>query len=235
MQKISLFILLGTLPVLAFQNPVPKLACSDRESHHDNLVSHCEMREQSMGAPGGAIRINPGSNGGVSISGWDRTDMLVRTRIETAADSDSEARAIVPQIRIASGGGSIEAAGPQTDSHHQWTVSYEVFAPRQSDIQATAHNGGIKIADLRGNIEFQTENGGVVLARLSGEVHGHTTNGGLTVELAGQPLGWRRNGCHHHQRRRKARSSIQLLCPFRDRDGEWRHENRFPDCSGTVD
>src|ERR1700719_223681 len=101
MRKISLFVLLGTLPVLAFQNPVPKLACSDRDLHHDNLVSHCEMREQSMGAPGAVIRINPGSNGGVSISGWDRTDMLVRTRIETAADSDAEARAIVPQISIA--------------------------------------------------------------------------------------------------------------------------------------
>jgi hypothetical protein len=185
MRKTSLFILLGSLPVFAFQNPVPKLACRDRESHHDNLVSHCEMHEQNLAAPGGAIRINPGSNGGVTVSGWDRTDMLVRARIETAADSDPEARAIAPQIRIASGGGSIEAAGPQTDSHHQWTVSYEIFAPRQSDILAKAHNGGIKISDLRGNIEFQTENGGVVLARLSGQVHGHTINGGLTVELAG--------------------------------------------------
>jgi DUF4097 and DUF4098 domain-containing protein YvlB len=185
MPKISLFILLGTLPGFAFQNPVPKLACNDHESHHDSLVTHCEMREQSMVAPGGAIRINPGSNGGVTVTGWDRTDMLVRTRIETAADSDSEARAIVPQIRIASGGGSLEAAGPEMDRHHHWSVSYEVFAPRQSDIQAKAHNGGIKLADLRGNIQFDTVNGGVTLARLSGEVHGHTTNGGLTVELAG--------------------------------------------------
>lgn len=185
MRKTSLFILLGSLPVLAFQNPVPKLNCSDRGFQHDNLVSHCEMREQNLGASRGAIRINPGTNGGVSVTGWDRADILVRSRIETAADSDSDARAMVSQIQIASGGGAIEAAGPQPDAHHQWSVSYEIFAPRQSDIQAKAHNGGIKIADLRGNIEFETTNGGVTLTRLSGEVHGHTTNGGLTVELAG--------------------------------------------------
>ena len=185
MRNASLFILLGSLPVLAFQNPVPKLTCSDRGFRHDSLVNHCEMREQSLGAPRGAIRINPGVNGGVSVTGWDRADILVRARIDTAADTDSDARAIVSQIQIASGGGNIEAAGPETDHHHQWSVTYEIFAPRQSDIQAQAHNGGIKISDLRGNIEFDTVNGGVTLARLSGEVHGRTTNGGLTVELAG--------------------------------------------------
>jgi DUF4097 and DUF4098 domain-containing protein YvlB len=143
------------------------------------------MREQNLGASRGAIRIDPGTNGGVTVNGWDRAEILVRARIDTAANSDSDARAMVPQIQIASGGGSIEARGPATDAQHQWSVSYEIFAPRQSDIQAKAHNGGIKLADLRGNIEFETVNGGVTLARLSGEVHGHTTNGGLTVELAG--------------------------------------------------
>jgi hypothetical protein len=143
------------------------------------------MREQNLGTSRGAIRIDPGMNGGVSVSGWDRADILVRARIDTAADTDSDARAIVPQIQIASGGGSITATGPEMDRHHQWSVSYEIFAPRQSDIQAKAHNGGIKISDLRGNIEFETMNGGVTLTRLGGEVHGRTTNGGLTVELAG--------------------------------------------------
>jgi len=185
MRKTSLFILLGSLPVLAFQNPVPKLTCSDRNFRQDSLVTHCEMREQNLGAPRGAIRIDPGVNGGMSVSGWDRADILVRARIDTAADTDSDARAMASQIRIASGGGNIEASGPETDQRHNWSVSYEIFAPRQSDIQAKAHNGGIKIADLRGNIEFDTVNGGVTLTRLSGEVHGQTTNGGLTVELAG--------------------------------------------------
>jgi hypothetical protein len=185
MRQTSILILLGGLPAFAFQTSIGKLACNDRGFHHDNLVTHCEMREQTLAASRGAIRIDPGMNGGVTVSGWDRADILVRARIETAADTDSEARALVPQIRTDSGGGNIEATGPGTDGHHQWSVSYEIFAPRQSDIQAKAHNGGIKIADLRGNIEFATVNGGITLARLAGQVHGQTTNGGLTVELAG--------------------------------------------------
>jgi hypothetical protein len=192
MRKTSFFILLGTLPGFAFQNPVPKLACSDRGFHQDNLVPHCEIREQSMAASRGPIRVDAGMNGGVTVNGWDRADILVRARVETAADTDSDARGIASQIRLASGAGSIEAAGPAIDRHHYWSVSYEIFVPRQSDIQANAHNGGIRLADLRGNIEFSAVNGGVTLARLGGEVHGQTTNGGLTVELAGDR--WDGNG-----------------------------------------
>jgi hypothetical protein len=185
MRTTLFFLLAGSLPLFTFQNPAPKLACSDRGFRHDSLVAHCEMREQNLGAPRGAIQIDPGVNGGVSVSGWDRGDILVRARIETAADTDSDARAMATQIQIASGGGNLAAAGPEMDRHHNWSVTYEIFAPRQSDIQARAHNGGIKIADLRGNIEFETVNGGVTLARLAGQVHGRTTNGGLTVELVG--------------------------------------------------
>lgn len=71
------------------------------------------------------------------------------------------------------------------DRNHNWSVSYEIFAPRQSDLNLKTHNGGIHLADLRGNIDFDALNGGVTLQRLAGDVHGHTTNGGLHVELAG--------------------------------------------------
>ena len=184
MRTTLLSIALGSLPLLA-QNPTPRLACNDRGYHRDNLVSHCEMREQNVGAPRGAIQIDPGTNGGVTVAGWDRGDILVRARIETAAESEADARAMASQIQIASGGGSIHATGPETDRRRNWSVSYEIFVPRQSDVQAKAHNGGIQISDVRGNIEFDTVNGGVTLKRLSGEVHGKTANGGLTVELAG--------------------------------------------------
>src|ERR1039458_7858355 len=57
--------------------------------------------------------------------------------------------------------------------------------PRQCDLQMKAFNGGIHLADLRGNIDFEALNGGVTLERLAGEVHGHTTNGGVPVTPAG--------------------------------------------------
>ena len=166
------------------QDPTPRLTC-DGGSHNRRLVSHCEMSEQTMPAPRGAISISPGANGGVSVRGWDRADVLMRAKIETAAPSDSEARQMVSQIRLASGAGQIQATGPETDRDHYWSVSYEIFVPRNSDIDAKAHNGGIHIADLRGKIHFETVNGGVTLRGLAGDVQGRTANGGLNIDLAG--------------------------------------------------
>src|SRR5271165_3364015 len=172
----------ASLPGLA-QNPTPRLDCDERNYHNDRLVNHCEMKEQTMAAPKGAIRIDPGLNGGVTVKGWDRNEVWMRARIDTAADTDAEARSMVSAIRFASGGGQIHADGPELDRHHSWSVSYEIFAPRQSDLEMKTFNGGIHLAELRGRIDFEALNGGVTLERLAGEVHGHTTNGGLHIEL----------------------------------------------------
>jgi DUF4097 and DUF4098 domain-containing protein YvlB len=175
---------LAAVPILA-QNPTPRLTCDDERSHNGHLVRHCEMKEQTFASSKGSIRIDPGMNGGVTVKGWDRSDVWVRARIESSAETDSEARSMVPQIRFASGPGDVRAEGPAMDEYHNWSVSYEIFAPRQSDLNIKTFNGGVHLADLHGSIQFEALNGGVTLERLAGEVHGHTTNGGLHVELAG--------------------------------------------------
>ncbi len=184
MRHTFILIVLGSLPMLA-QNPTPTLSCNDRNSHNDRLVGHCEMKEQTLGAPRGAIAINPGMNGGITVKGWNRGDVLVRARIETWGETEADARGLVSQIRTSSGAGQIQAEGPELDKRHNWSVTYEVFVPSQSDVQAKAHNGGIRISDVRGKIEFEAANGGVTLQRLAGDVHGRTANGGLNIELAG--------------------------------------------------
>ena len=68
---------------------------------------------------------------------------------------------------------------------YNWSVSYEVFVPRKSDLNLVSHNGGLSIADVNGNLAFNATNGGVVLRRVGGTVKGGTTNGGLVVELTG--------------------------------------------------
>ena len=184
LKPLSAVFALGCL-TLAAQNLQPRLNCENGGNNHNRLVNHCEMKEQTLGAPGGVMQIDPGTNGGVTVRGWDRPDVWLRARIDAAAESENEARMMVPQIRVHSGAGMIRAEGPQMDNNHNWSVSYEIFVPRNADISAKAHNGGIHIADIRGNIEFEAQNGGVTLQRLAGEVKGHTTNGGLTIELAG--------------------------------------------------
>jgi DUF4097 and DUF4098 domain-containing protein YvlB len=71
-------------------------------------------------------------------------------------------------------------------------VSYEVWAPRQTDLHLVTQNGGISVQDVEGRFDLNAVNGGIALTRVSGDVHGATTNGPLNVELDGDR--WRGNG-----------------------------------------
>jgi hypothetical protein len=133
----------------------------------------------------GTINVDGGQNGGVSVKGWDRGEIFLRARIQAQANSEAEARELAAQIRLETAGAQIRASGPSNRDEHHWSVSYEVFVPRQSDLSLKAHNGGISISEARGRIEFATLNGGVSLNRISGSVRGQTINGGVSVNLDG--------------------------------------------------
>src|ERR1700710_2139504 len=66
-------------------NREPKMRCDDSQNNHDGKVQHCEIREQTLTASGATINVDALENGGVSISGWDRPDVLIRSRIQTNA------------------------------------------------------------------------------------------------------------------------------------------------------
>ncbi|MEP6635140.1 MAG: hypothetical protein ABJB97_00340 [Acidobacteriota bacterium] len=159
------------------------LTCRD-SWYSDRLMSHCEIKEQTVPA-GGTITVDARKNGGVAIKGWDRNEILVRARVQAAGASQNEADELAKLVKIETAGGRIVAVGPEGRKDYQWNVSYEIFAPRHSDLSLEAYNGGISITDISGSIEFTGHNGGVVLRRVGGNVHGATTNGGVVVELEG--------------------------------------------------
>jgi hypothetical protein len=161
------------------------LSCREDSWYNDRLVSNCEIREQTLAPSGGTIAVDGKQNGGVSVKGWDQGQVLVRARVQTGAPTEAEAANLAQQIRIETSGAKIYASGPETRKDYQWSVSYEVFVPRRSDLSLETHNGGIAIADVNGRIDFSALNGGVVLKRVGGAVRGSTTNGGLVIELGG--------------------------------------------------
>ena len=162
------------------------LSCSDNDSWYgDRLVRNCEIREQTLAPNGGVINIDGRQNGGVAVKGWDQSQILIRAQVQTGAPNAGEAEQLARQVRIETGGNKIYASGPETQKNYQWSVSYEVFVPRRSDLSLETHNGGISIVEVNGQICFNAMNGGVALRRVGGSVHGSTTNGGLSVELAG--------------------------------------------------
>jgi len=159
------------------------MQCND-SYNGDRGYSRCEIKEQPVPA-GGLITVDGKQNGGISIKGWERNDLLVRAKIETRAPTQAEADALAQQVRIETAGLNIHAEGPESRDNYQWYVSYEIFVPRQSDLALTASNGGISINQVAGRINFKTMNGGVSLRRVGGAVAGSTTNGGVHIELAG--------------------------------------------------
>src|SRR5215510_6644249 len=187
MKKTILFILVLALSTLiaapaAAQKKDGQMRCGD-SNYNDRLQTYCEIKEQTLAATG-AVAVDAKQNGGISIKGWDRADVLVRSKIQTAAPTQAEAEALAKQIVIETAG-RIRAEGPEQRDDYHWHVSYEIFVPRHTDLSLEAHNGGISIADVSSKIEFSTTNGGVSLSRVGGNVRGATTNGGLHIELAG--------------------------------------------------
>ncbi|HKP48255.1 MAG TPA: DUF4097 family beta strand repeat-containing protein [Pyrinomonadaceae bacterium] len=177
------FIVTLMTAMVGFADQDKSMACRDNWND-DRLSNHCEIKEQTL-APAGALSVDARQNGGVSVKGWDRNEVLLRSRIQTAAPTQAEADALATQVRIETGGAKIFADGPDNRRDQYWSVSYEVFVPRRSDLTLVAHNGGISISDVQGRLEFSAVNGGVSLRRVGGSVHGGTTNGGLSIELAG--------------------------------------------------
>lgn len=178
--------LLAALPAAAQrgQGQEKSLNCNDRNFNQNRMVTHCEMREQTLGFAG-RMTIDPGTNGGVSIKGWDRGDVLIRAKVEAAGDDEMAAKAVASQIHLNLSAGQVTTMGPEQGRHQNWSVSYEIFTPKNGDISVKTYNGGISISDVRGHIQFDAMNGGVSLKRLAGDVEGHTMNGGLNIELIG--------------------------------------------------
>lgn len=144
----------------------------------------CEMKEQAMPVVG-RVQVDGRPNGGVSVKGWSRNEILVRSQINARAESEAEARSIASQVQVSASAGLIKASGPRNQDKRQWSVSYEIFVPFRTGVKVETTNGGVKLADLEGDIESSTTNGGMTLERLAGNVKAHTTNGGMKIELDG--------------------------------------------------
>jgi DUF4097 and DUF4098 domain-containing protein YvlB len=162
--------------------PQEKTMTCDDGSRNDRGPYYCEIREVTVPA-GGQLDVDGGVNGGISIKGANRSDILVRSKVQAYPDDPGDSRRIVSQIQVETSSGRVRATGP-TSEKHGWGVSYEIFVPQRTDLVLHTHNGGISIRGVQGHTQFEAMNGGVSLKELAGSVEGHTTNGGLHLELA---------------------------------------------------
>lgn len=166
--------------------------CRDgRNGRGDDRERYCEVREQRLRASRG-LDIDGEQNGSVTVHGWNRSEVLVLARIQTDGEDLSDARDLASAINIQTDGGRIRAEGPSTRRHQSWSVSYDVWTPRNTDLHVSTHNGGIGIDNIEARLDLSAVNGGLRLQSIAGDVHGETTNGPLNVSLDGDR--WRGEG-----------------------------------------
>jgi DUF4097 and DUF4098 domain-containing protein YvlB len=164
-------------------NQTKEMTC-DKSDSGGNQAKSCEIREQSVAAIG-VLNVDAGANGGATVKGWSRNEVLVRTRVEGWADNDAAARAMGSQVLVDTSGGHVQVHGPASASNAGWSVSFEIFVPQATSLTLKAVNGGINVSDIRGTLRFEATNGGINLKRLAGDVTGSTVNGGVNLELTG--------------------------------------------------
>ncbi len=188
---IGLAVSTGSVPLLAqLQNNNEKqLTCSNGGNDRDR-ARFCEVREQSLPSIG-RVSIDASPNGGITVKGWQRGDVLVRARVEASGETEGAAANLASRVMVDGSGGQVRASGPETSNNYGWSVSYEIFVPQVTDVTLKSRNGGLNVSDVRGPIHFDAINGGVHLKRVGGEVTGATVNGGIDVELAGAVADWK--------------------------------------------
>jgi hypothetical protein len=162
----------------------------ERWSNNDR-AHFCEIRSVTM-RPESRIFVDGRDNGGVAFHGWDRNEVKVVAMIQTNGDNDSEAEALARQVRINSSGGRISAEGPATARRSWWSVSYDIYVPTRSNLEAVTRNGGVSAEAVEGELDFEAQNGGISIENVSGDVRGETTNGGISASLSGNS--WRGKG-----------------------------------------
>jgi hypothetical protein len=157
--------------------------CDDYDD--DRRERFCEVRDATLKVPATRLFVDGRDNGGVSFYGWDKNEVLVRALIQTNADTKAEAQALAKDIKVLTDGDRVRADGPASRRYANWSVSYEVWMPRKSSMDADTHNGGISVEGIEGKMDLRAVNGGISLKEVGGDVRAETTNGGVTAQLSG--------------------------------------------------
>ena len=156
--------------------------CNDVH-HASDLEVVCEVRETILYAD--RLDVESVVNGPVHVKEWDRADVLVRARIAAVAATTPRAAALVDASSVDTDQGTVQSRLPPTRRREHVSVSYEIFAPRDTDLEVATVNGPVSIHGLRGQIRADAVNGPISLEGVGGDVRVRAVNGPVTVALEG--------------------------------------------------
>lgn len=128
------------------------------------------------------LKVVTGSEGGVSVHGWDRPFARITVCKSAVALTDQQARRTLSNVDVSISANGVIARGPAQDETQTWWVNMILWVPRTARLDVTAANGGIAIRNMAGQITARATNGGISIAGCEGDHHLETKNGGISID-----------------------------------------------------
>lgn len=145
------------------------------------LVHSEEKRNVQLG-PGLQLSVRTGTEGGVSVRGWDRSYARLTVCKSAVALTEHQAKDALSDVNVAVRQSEIVAEGPAFNQTQTWWVNMILWVPRAAKLDVTAANGGIAIRNMSGQVTARATNGGISIASCAGENDLQTKNGGISID-----------------------------------------------------
>jgi hypothetical protein len=154
--------------------------CSDLRIRFDDREATVSSEERTVTkADAPVLRIQPHTNGGVQVTGWDK-DAYSVTACKAAAGSADEAERILSQMSTTIENGKISTKGPANED--EWTIYLLIRAPKNASIEADTQNGPMAFYDVDGKLTAHAHNGPITIKNFSGDGEITATNGPISLE-----------------------------------------------------
>lgn len=128
-------------------------------------------------------------NGRITAEASDGTAIEVSAARAAKATTDEAAKALLDRIEMREEVGTervrVEVRAPRTTGPSGHEFTWTVKVPRGVSVDLRTVNGGVRVANLDGEVRLRSTNGGIKgTGLLATSVDASVTNGGVDIELA---------------------------------------------------
>jgi hypothetical protein len=116
------------------------------------------------------------TGGGITITGWDRAQVLVRVRLGGPNWRETEVT-----LEPLNGGAVLRDAYIGRSSRTSFSHSFDIRVPRNFNVRLSSAGGGISISGMSGSFSGTTGGGEIKLDKTSGEVDLQSGGGDINV------------------------------------------------------
>jgi DUF4097 and DUF4098 domain-containing protein YvlB len=167
-------------------NDVNSDACEDHIDIYDGQHDATARGEEAKILANQPVRVTAAHNGGIHLRTWDKKEISVKLCKVAAADSAKQANRVIEEISLRVNGSDVSVDGPENWSREaNWSALLLIYAPAGAKLDLSAHNGGISLYRVDGNIRAETVNGGISLKESKGKLDIAAQNGGISVKDCG--------------------------------------------------